>query len=50
MAIETHDLLSFLCSIVSKMVCNQRYPTNLENSNTKCKINGIFSNSIDEII
>ena len=39
-------------SLVSRlqMACNQCYPTNFENSNTKYKTKGIFSNSINEII
>ena len=39
-------------SLVSRleMDCIQCYPTNFENSNTKYKTNGLFSNSIYEII
>ena len=32
------------------MACNQCYPTDFKNSNTKYKTNGIFPNSINEII
>ena len=32
------------------MACNQCYPTDFKNSNTKYKTNGISPNSINEII
>ena len=32
------------------MACNQCYPTDFKNSNTKYKTNGVFPNSINEII
>ena len=31
------------------MACNQCYPTDFKNSNTKNKTNGVFPNSINEI-
>ena len=32
------------------MACNECYPTDFKNSKTKYKTNGIFPNSINEII
>ena len=50
MALETHDLISFLWSVICKWPVINVTLTNFENSNSKYKTSRVFSNRINEII